>query len=154
MGRNQDLEDEMSNPFGLNEAAMLNDPRSKYWPWIVFERDGNMICAHTNKFVNLHESPAGFGHTIKTAVVDLLKNMHMRCGKAMWFGYGGPAGTCGDAAFSSEIHPNSLAMIICGEIARCPKHGGFDINSGAALAIYYRTDDANRTEALDWEVQP
>ena len=55
----------MNDQFGLDEAKMLNDPRSKMWPWIVLERDGDMICAHLNDFVNLQESPAGFGKTIK-----------------------------------------------------------------------------------------
>lgn len=145
----------MSNPFGLDENRMLNDPRSKYYGnnSIVFERDGNMICAHLNDFVNLQESPAGFGPTIKEAVTELLKERKLHCHKAMWSGCGLPAGTCDEPAFSDEIHPNCLAMMLCAETARCPNHGGFDVGAAAALAIYYRTDEANRLQSLEWEME-
>lgn len=141
----------MNDQFGLDEAKMLNDPRSKMWPWIVLERDGDMICAHLNDFVNLQESPAGFGKTIKESVSDLLVNRKLHCHKAMWSGYGAPAGTCDEPAFTDEIHPNTLAMILCQDISRCPKHGGFDLGAAASLAIHYRIDQTNRITAMDWE---
>jgi hypothetical protein len=142
----------MSNPFNFDECKMLNDPRCRMWPWIILKRDGNSICAHLNDFINLQESPAGFGATLKEAVVGLLKDLKYHCHSAMWTGYGAPAGTCDEPAFSNEIHLNALSMMLCRETTRCPKHGGFDIDAAAALAIYYRTDEANKLEALDWEV--
>jgi hypothetical protein len=93
----------MADPFGLNEREMLNDPRSTMWPRIVLVRDGNAICAHLSSFVNLQESPAGFGFTIKDAVKDLLVDMKRRCRQPLWWGWGGPAGTCGEPAFTSQI---------------------------------------------------
>lgn len=39
----------------------------------VFEKDGNMICCHLLDFVNLQESPAGFGSTPLHALQDLLR---------------------------------------------------------------------------------
>ena len=141
----------MSNPFGLDERAMLNDPRSSFGPWIVFSRDGNMICAVLNDFTNLQESPAGFGSTIKEAVTELLKDRKLHCHRAMWSGWGAPAGTCDEPAFSDEIHPNCLSMLLCAEVARCQKHGGWSAEGTAALAIYYRTIEANRLQALEWE---
>jgi hypothetical protein len=44
-------------------------------------------------------------------------------------------------------------MMLCAETARCPKHGGFDVGAAAALAIYYRTDEANKAQALEWEME-
>jgi hypothetical protein len=136
----------MSNPFGLDEKRMLNDPRDKMWAWIVLKRDGNMICAHLNDFVDLQESSAGFGETAKDAIADLLINRKLRCHKAMWWGTGMPAGLCGEPAYTNEIHPNSLAMLLCQTIARCPQHGGFDIPAAAELALFYRVDESNRIE--------
>lgn len=143
----------MADPFGLDERRMLNDPRSKDFGnlTICLSRDGNMICATVSDFFNLQESPAGFGPTIKQAVSDLLVNRKLYCRKAMWWGYGAPAGTCDEAAYTNEIHPNALAMMLHPQLARCPRHGGFDLDAAAALAIYYRVDQANKIEALDWE---
>ena len=141
----------MINPFGLDENKMLNDPRNKMWPWIKLDRDGNMIFACLNDFTNLQESPAGFGPTIKEAVMDLLKDRKLHCHKAMWSGYGTPAGTCDEPAFSDDIHPNTVAMMLCAETARCPKHGGLVLEAAAEMAIYYRVDEMNKSEALIWE---
>lgn len=39
---------------------------------ILIERDGNLFSAHWNDFVDLQNSPAGFGDTKEAAVADLL----------------------------------------------------------------------------------
>jgi len=39
--------------------------------WV--QRDGNMWCATYSDFINLQESPAGFGDTIPEAIQDLLE---------------------------------------------------------------------------------
>ena len=78
----------MKDEFGLEENAMLNDPRSTYWPGIILTVDGNMLCAHLTTFVNLQESPAGFGETAKEAVVNLLVDMRRICRRPLWFGLG------------------------------------------------------------------
>lgn len=131
----------MSNPFNLDERRMLNDPRSLAFgqPYIILKMDGNAVCAHLNTFVNLQESSAGFGPTEKDAVMDLLKNMKRVCHRALWNGWGSPAGICAKPAYTSEIHPNSLDMILCEQLGRCPAHGGLDVDAAAALALYYRT---------------
>jgi hypothetical protein len=143
----------MKDQFGLEENAMLNDPRSTYWPSIVIEVDGNMLFAHLTTFVNLQESAAGFGSTAKQAVAELNMNMKRVCHKAMWTGYGAPAGICGEPAYTDEIHANSLAMILCQDIGRCPKHGGLDLNAAAALALHYRTSEESRQLAADFEIE-
>ena len=43
-------------------------------PTVRFSMDGNMICATRPNFVNLQESPAGFGATPKEAKADLITN--------------------------------------------------------------------------------
>lgn len=40
-----------------------------------FFKDGNMWCCVLGDFVNLQESPAGFGKTLLSALRDLLKNL-------------------------------------------------------------------------------
>jgi hypothetical protein len=141
------MKEESRDDFGMLKSAMLNDPRTGYWPYIVLERDGNQICAHLNEFTNLQECPAGFGDTAKEAVSAFLIDMKRVCGRAMWTGYGAPAGVCGEPAYTSEIHPNSIAMILCKDIGRCPRHGGFDVQAAASLALFYRTP--NRADFVD-----
>lgn len=34
---------------------------------VIIEKDGNAFCAHFDDFINLQESPAGFGDTTKEA---------------------------------------------------------------------------------------
>ena len=46
-------------------------------------RDGNMWCATRKDFVNLQESPAGFGATIREAMSELAKTLGYRPAK-MW----------------------------------------------------------------------
>lgn len=128
----------MRDEFGLEKSAMLNDPRSSYWPYIILKMDGDAMCAHLNSFTNLQESPAGFGDTRKEAISALLIGLGFKCRKAMWTGFGAPAGVCGEAAFGGEVHPNTLSMFLCRDLAQCPKHGGFDLAGAAALASYYR----------------
>lgn len=41
---------------------------------IKFSKDGDKVCATFADFVNLQESPAGFGDTEEEAKADLLKN--------------------------------------------------------------------------------
>jgi hypothetical protein len=49
----------------------------------------------------------------------------MRCRKAMWFGYGAPAGHCDEPAYGPEKHMRDWpgGWTEAG-IARCPNHGG------------------------------
>ena len=42
---------------------------------IIYEQDGNMICAHFTDFTNLQECPAGFGATNELALQDLLESV-------------------------------------------------------------------------------
>lgn len=145
-------EESMSNPFNLDESKMLNDPRSLVFkqPYIILKLDGKAICAHLDTFQNLQESPAGFGQTSKEAVMDLLQNMKRICRRALWDGFGTPAGICGEPAYTDEIHPNSLAMILCDQVGRCPKHGGFGLEAAAALALYYRTPQEYKDAVADY----
>jgi hypothetical protein len=140
---------QMTDEFGLNKDAMLNNPRSlNPWDsWIVLERDGNSICAHLNKFDNLQESPAGFGDTPLEAIKNLLIDRKLTCRHPMWFGNGVPAGHCGEAAYMGAVHPNTISGILHPELARCPRHGSFDLDAAAALVLYYRTP--NRVEFID-----
>lgn len=54
-----------------------------------------------------------------------------RCSKAMWWGYGAPAGTCDEPAWSGQIKGRYGEWIngywyelsVGGEFA-CPRHGG------------------------------
>jgi len=39
---------------------------------LVLEVDGDMFCCHRPNFINLQESPAGFGKTPEAAVQDFL----------------------------------------------------------------------------------
>jgi len=49
----------------------------------------------------------------------------MRCRKAMWWGYGNPAGLCNAPAYGPEKHMrDSDDHWKSAEIARCPLHGG------------------------------
>ena len=130
-----------------------NDPRSGFGPRVLIQNDGNAVFASLSypgrpeDFINLMESPAGFGDTKKEAVRNLLIDMKMKCRQPLWFGWGGPTGTCGEDAYTSEIHPNSISLMLSRECARCPKHGGFDVGAAAALALHYRSfGDAEEIE--------
>lgn len=122
-----------------------NDPASGFGPKVYIQNDGNAVFAsfsypgRKEDFINLMESPAGFGDTKKEAIMDLLRNANFHCHQPMWFGYGGPAGTCGEQAYGSLVHPNSISLFLAEECARCPKHGGFDLGASASLVIMYRT---------------
>lgn len=39
---------------------------------VIYEMDGDQWCAHYEDFLNLQESPAGFGHTQEEAKRELL----------------------------------------------------------------------------------
>jgi len=45
--------------------------------------DGDQWCATDRHFVNLAESPAGFGHTALAAMAELCKQLGFKGGK-MW----------------------------------------------------------------------
>lgn len=47
---------------------------------IVIERDGDNWCAHKSDFINLQESPAGFGDSKLQAMAELAKNLGMHGG--------------------------------------------------------------------------
>lgn len=122
----------------------LNDPRSNFGPKIHLQNDGKAVFASLSypgrkeDFINLMESPAGFGNTRKEAVMELLEDMNMKCRQPLWFGWGGPAGTCGETAYTDQVYFNSISGLLTRECARCPKHGGFDLGAAAALALMYR----------------
>ena len=50
---------------------------------VDLESDGNQWCAHRTDFVNLQESPAGFGESKLLAMADLARNLGIRGGH-MW----------------------------------------------------------------------
>lgn len=126
---------------------------SLYWAHILVGHDGNAAFARFNDFVNLQESPAGFGDSSKSAVMDLLRNANMRCGKALWFGYGAPAGICGEQAFGGEVHVNTLGMFVERRqgLPRCPKHGGLDLSASAAIALMNNCKEAPEGLLADLE---
>lgn len=54
------------------------------------------------------------------------KVIKMTCRKAMWWGYGAPAGHCDAPAYGPEKHMRDQVpeWWTSPEIARCPAHGG------------------------------
>jgi hypothetical protein len=119
---------------------------------ILFSQDGNMVCATYHNFVNLQESPAGFGETRRLAMMALQAEHPLRCQKAMWFGYGGPAGVCGEKAYGNFIGKDSPArwpqpakhkqMWLSPQTARCPNHGGPTWEKAIEIVL----SDAGRSE--------
>ena len=101
---------------------------------ILFSQDGNMVCATYHDFTNLQESPAGFGETRRLAMMALQEEAPLRCGKPLWWGYGAPAGHCGEKSFGSfvgEYMPKTWGrseqfkeLWFSPQTARCQKHGG------------------------------
>lgn len=92
---------------------------------IEMRQDGNMRCATFESFINLQESPAGFGATDEEAIMALLKEAPARCRKAMWFGWGGPAGTCDEPAYGPDTAIKDPGILrYATEVFRCPLHGG------------------------------
>ncbi len=65
---------ELSDPDGTNYAAYLG---------ARLYMDGDQWCATRGDFVNLQESPAGFGPTALMAFADLAKELGLQPGK-MW----------------------------------------------------------------------
>lgn len=43
---------------------------------VIYKQDGDMICATLEDFVNLQESPAGFGKTEDEAKANLFQQIH------------------------------------------------------------------------------
>lgn len=55
--------------------ACSPEPFPDWWNTdILVELDGNSWCAHSDDFINLQESIAGFGDTPRDAVADYRKN--------------------------------------------------------------------------------
>lgn len=112
---------------------------------IQFSQDGNMVCATYHDFENLQESPAGFGETRRFAMMDLQQEAPLSCRKALWWGYGAPAGTCGEKAYGSDptpyrpktwTYPEQLSEISFNrQLARCPDHGGPTWEKAIALML-------------------
>lgn len=50
---------------------------------VEIERDGDQWCAHKSDFINLQESPAGFGNNKLEALADLAKELGLMGGH-MW----------------------------------------------------------------------
>lgn len=94
---------------------------------ILFSQDGNMVCATYHNFINLQESPAGFGETRRLAMMALQTEAPLRCQKALWFGYGAPAGVCGEKSYGNYVGLPRLRnqeIWFTPQTARCPKHDG------------------------------
>lgn len=126
---------------------------------IRLSQDGNMRCATFADFINLMESPVGFGATDDVAVAALLDESPMRCTQAMWWGYGAPAGLCGAVAYG----PNYRAMenvpgvdprigrensararrewVREARVARCPNHGGPTRDEAVEILLATRIED-------------
>ena len=81
IGANKDRIDELAQKWGCDDkdaehyADYLN---------VGLQLDGNSWCATPEWFVNLQESPAGFGDTCLEAFADLAKNLGYKGGK-MWY---------------------------------------------------------------------
>lgn len=94
---------------------------------IRFSQDGNMVCATYHDFINLQESPAGFGETRRLAMMALQQESPLRCQQALWWGYGAPAGVCGEPAYGNYVglpRLNNQELWFTKQTARCPNHGG------------------------------
>jgi len=90
-------------------------------------QDGGARCAHFADFINLQESPAGFGDTDEEAIAALLKEAPARCRRAMWWGTGMPAGTCDEPAYGPEKLPHRAdpgSLVLAPEVFRCSAHDG------------------------------
>lgn len=91
---------------------------------IQLRQEGNARCATFSDFINLQESPAGFGETDIDAIKALLQENPMRCRKPLWWGWGGPAGHCNELAYGPSDVMRSQTYYLSGEIACCENHGG------------------------------
>lgn len=70
----------------LAERWGCNDQDANMFAQLVgveIEQDGNAWCAHKTDFINLQESPAGFGDNKLSAMAELAKALGLRGGH-MW----------------------------------------------------------------------
>ena len=70
----------------LAEKWNCNDEDADMFASVIgvdLEIDGNQWCAHRTDFVNLEESPAGFGESKLLAMADLARHLGVRGGH-MW----------------------------------------------------------------------
>lgn len=78
-----------ANDSRINELAEkwnCNDQDADMFASVVgveIEQDGNQWCAHRQDFINLQESPAGFGESKLLAMADLARHLGIRGGH-MW----------------------------------------------------------------------
>ncbi|ULI45854.1 hypothetical protein HUZ43_17840 [Raoultella ornithinolytica] len=75
-----------SRIFELAEKWNCNDEDADMFASVIgvdLEIDGNQWCAHRSDFVNLEESPAGFGESKLLAMADLARNLGISGGH-MW----------------------------------------------------------------------
>lgn len=107
------------------------------------KKDGEMWCATYPDFVNLQESPAGFGDSQRSALEDLLSKYPMSCEAPMWWGAGMPAGTCGQSAYGVEKHMR-MRMPVERKIARCSVHGGPTLSE-----VLYKVDPKNPVRLVE-----
>jgi hypothetical protein len=79
-GANKSRIEELSIKWGCND-----DDATIYAERVgcIIERDGDMWCAHKTDFINLQESPAGFGSTKLEAMADLCEKLGYAPSK-MW----------------------------------------------------------------------
>jgi len=80
IGANKARVDELAKKWGCD-----NDDAMHYAEYlgVGLEMDGDKWCATTPGFINLQESPAGFGDTCLEALADLAKGLGFKGGK-MW----------------------------------------------------------------------
>ncbi len=113
---------------------------------VIFEQDGNQICAHYENFSNLQESNAGFGDDEAKAKANLYAlEAPGCCQRAMWTGYGAPTWCYAPAYGPSDellfvkargydsvetynwfdrVNPNAQMMQYRHLEQACPRHGG------------------------------
>ena len=73
--------------FELAEKWGCNDNDAKFYAdriGVVLEMDGNQWCAHRQDFVNLQESPIGFGDTCLESMAGLCKELGFFPTKMNW----------------------------------------------------------------------
>jgi len=79
-GANEERLKELKEKWGITDA---DGKHYLDYLGLKLSQDGNQLCVTTKNFVNLQESPAGFGSNIFEALVALCRNLNYRPQK-MW----------------------------------------------------------------------
>ena len=72
LGADKKRVDELCEKWGINDT---DGKRYLEYLGLEISQDGNQICVKRKDFINLQESPAGFGDDIFSALVDLCKQL-------------------------------------------------------------------------------